>query len=272
MFANDINVLLSHKRIPAKQTMSLATIAVVLAACGPATASQTVEIIAFATPAISEPYTTTATQTEILHTPTAMLSPTETAVPRPRYSTEAHKEGDFTAFESLAQVVQDIEGNRELTKPVTLDFAPITEYEFGGSSEGIYFKCKMGANCKTRAFVKVEAPEYGIFRYYIILEVRNPGDEQSNVLVLDITPDTTNKNDFTIYLESNLERFYKSLVTGNTVEISILTHSKRDGLGLVNPANRETYKNYPPEVQEMREKLKFPDKLSGVPLLQVGFD
>jgi hypothetical protein len=153
---------------------------------------------------------------------------------------------------------------------VTLDFKPIQEYNFGGSSEGVFFNCEMGVNCKTRAFVKIEDSVHGGYRYYVIFEVRNPSDSESKVLVCDITPDTTSKNDFQIFLNRTLEQMYKYSDDGEILRIRILTKIIKGSLK--NPSNAKTYKNYPPEVQEMRDTLTFPDELSGVPLLVSEFN
>jgi hypothetical protein len=170
---------LNHCRILSKQTMGLAGIAMVLAACGPLTPVRPMDIFASATPAITETYTPAAILTEILHTSTVTFMPTETVtLTETRILVPEYHKGiapsleDFTMVteEEEKLILEDIMANPQLTEPTTHHIRLDADVRTAYATELI--GCYYEENCIVRASIKLKNPYGGPEVWKVIIEFR----------------------------------------------------------------------------------------------------
>jgi hypothetical protein len=208
---------------------------IVITGCAPL---QVIGLTITASPSYTTTYTLTSTTTPTqANTPTITRTPTETPVTRPEYATSAEKLEDFTIVERLYPIVQDILDNPTWAWNETIDFIPIWSYREAGV-EGVYLECEYGTNCLARVFVRVADPSNGPDRWYVIWEVRNPGDSQSKVLITYIGDNETG-DDLRIGAQRMLNKINKRMYRGRHFHLTLLTRVI-DGT-LDNPVLTEMY-------------------------------
>jgi hypothetical protein len=249
-------------RIPGKAAMGFVAIAAALAACGPVVTPKPTETSA-ATVVVTQTIDPTETKIPTVSLTPKTATPTETATPKPEYATKAEHPNDFTVVSSVEEAVKSKMARRTMNSPVTLDIDPVMEYE-DGTYSGVFFTCKMGTNCANPEFIRVGDPANGPDRWYIMLEVRNPGDKESKILVFYIAPDGTG-NDIPHGAQTFLEYFNKYSKKGTKFTLTIPMLLKWGSY--TNPVLTDMSSAYnPQQLKDMKTNNTLPDSLNGVPL------
>jgi hypothetical protein len=244
-----------------RRSIIIATIAAILSSCNPMNPNQLTEITESSTPVVRETYTPTATKTEIPNTPTYTLTPTQTPVPRPEYATdvtEARRTKNMTLVEDLRPIQQDVIDHPLLGEPEPFDFAKygvgIFFTEKNSSGTVVIFRGRYGITILARAFVRVADSANGVDRHYILWEVRNPGDDQSQVLTTYIGGNDASAKGIRADVDAMLDQIYKYGKLGVGLNFRFVTtlHEKFD-----NPVLNELLKDRPED--EAAEVKTFED-------------
>jgi hypothetical protein len=204
----------------------------------------------------------------VIRTPTKTKIPTRTTVPTVPtsiYNTNAKKLEEMRLIYNLAPIVQYVLANPTLSNEVTLDFEPIRTYGEPGFS-GVFLDCQIGTNCNARAFVRIPDPANGPYQWYIVWEVRNPGDEKSKVVITYIGSNMVDTN--IERAQFNLDTINRRLRNGSRIRFTVITSKKRGAF--YNPVLVKMYDQMSPDDREAVDKLEkdhtISDELSHIPL------
>jgi hypothetical protein len=128
----------------------------------------------------------------------------------------------------------------------------------------------MGSNCAVRAAFRTPDPVNGLDRWYVVWEIRNPGDEHSQVIITYI-----GENFGSDWLkrqteEDMLVRLRKAVQPDASTTYYIVTKKNNPTHKFENPVLTEMIDNANDYQQEKLDKLykthKIPDELSEFPI------
>jgi hypothetical protein len=200
-------------------------------------------------------------------TPTITNTPTETAVPRPEYYQGFERQANnfpYVQQTDIPLIAKDVLDHPMVTNPVDIGRKPILPLdEFG--LEGVVVSCKIGTTCAIRASFRTRDPGGGPDRWYLMWEIRNPGDDHSHVLITYLGGAISGDKDDVQFVLNNIA---KITYDGALMELKIGTKLKQGMARFDNPAVNEIVIDVPPADRQtldtMRSTRTIPDDMSHI--------
>jgi hypothetical protein len=250
--------------VPGKAAMGFVAIATALAACGPVSTPKTPEASP-TKPAVTQPIQTETKIPTVTRTPTESMTPTETAVPRPEYYQGFERQADnfpYVQQTDIPLIAKDVLDHPMVINPGDVGQEPIQQFDEYGL-EGVVILCKTEVNCAIRASFRTRDPGGGPDRWYLMWEIRNPGDDHSHVLITYLGGAISGDKDDVQFI---LDKIAKITRGGTLMGLKIATKRKQGRFD--NPAVNEIVVNVPPAdrqtLDEMRRTRTIPDDMSHI--------